>query len=92
MSSKASDEELRGVGSRGQRPEETTAEGLGGAGVAEFDNPRTRTGLTDVYKPKDTDPEWVRRRDPASLPKHAGGSPAGEPNRPFNAFEPKIDD
>ena len=86
MASHASEEEVRGQGSQVQDPQERTAEGLGGSDVRGFDDPRTRTDLLNTAEVKPSDPEWVQRRDPATLPKYtreATGLPAGEESTPW---------
>ncbi|PRW60048.1 triacylglycerol lipase [Chlorella sorokiniana] len=46
-----------------------TAEGLGGSNVSP-DDPRVRSEPPSGNQPRPTDPEWVDRKDPGSLPKH----------------------
>lgn len=77
MAARASDEELRGQGSRIQRPDEQVAEGLGGVNVKGFDDPRThkdptKTSTTETKGRKPTDPEWVDRKEPDEVLKVHG--------------------
>jgi len=61
MSSKASE---RG-GEKG--PSEQTAMGLGGVNIEGFNDARTKTGIPDVGKSKESDPDWVHRKDPEDM-------------------------
>jgi hypothetical protein len=61
MSSKASE---RG-GEKGSS--EQTAMGLGGVNIEGFNDPRAKTGISNVGESKESDPEWVQRKNPEDM-------------------------
>ncbi|GAB4823887.1 hypothetical protein N2152v2_010933 [Parachlorella kessleri] len=69
----ASDDQQRGQGSRIQ-DNVKVAEGLGGSNVRGIDDSRAGSDLPSGNQPRPTDPDWVHRKDPDSLPKHLPGT------------------
>lgn len=100
MAARASDEELRGQGSRVQRSDEQVAEGLGGVNVQGFDDPRTHKDPTKTgggaatnevegtaTRRKPTDPDWVHRKEPEEVLK-VHGPPGTAPAAAGVGYDP----